>query len=36
VDRLADGAFTFDYLLRPGVVPTSNGLALLRAVGIEV
>jgi hypothetical protein len=35
-DRFADGAMTFDYRLRPGVVPTSNGLALLRAVGIEV
>jgi DNA mismatch repair ATPase MutS len=35
-DRLADGALTFDYRLRPGVVPTSNGIALPRAVGIEV
>jgi hypothetical protein len=35
-DRFADGAMVFDYRLRPGVVPTSNGLALLRAVGIEV
>jgi hypothetical protein len=35
-DRLADGALSFDYRLRQGVVPTSNGLALLRAVGIEV
>ena len=35
-DRFADGAMVFDYRLRPGVVPTSNGLALLRAVGIDV
>jgi DNA mismatch repair ATPase MutS len=35
-DHLADGVLTFDYRLRPGVVPTSNGLALLRVVGIEV
>jgi hypothetical protein len=35
-DCFADGALRFDYRLRPGVVPTSNGLALLRAVGIEV
>jgi hypothetical protein len=35
-DRFADGSITFDYCLRPGVVPTSNGLALLRSVGIEV
>jgi hypothetical protein len=26
----------FDYLLRPGVVPRSNALALMRAVGLEV
>jgi hypothetical protein len=35
-DRFIDGVMSFDYRLRPGVVPTSNGLALLRAVGIEV
>jgi hypothetical protein len=35
-DRFTDGTLSFDYRLRPGVVPTSNGLALLRAVGIEV
>jgi DNA mismatch repair ATPase MutS len=32
----ADGAMTFDYLMRPGVVPHSNGVALMRAVGLEV
>jgi hypothetical protein len=36
VDDFADGAMTFDYRLRPGVVPRSNALALLRAVGIVV
>ncbi len=35
-DGFADGALSFDYRLRPGVVPASNGLAVLRAVGIEV
>jgi hypothetical protein len=35
-DRFEDGALTFDYRMRPGVVRSSNGLALLRAVGIEV
>jgi hypothetical protein len=35
-DRYQDGAMVFDYRLRPGVVRSSNGLALLRAVGIEV
>ena len=31
-----DGAMTFDYKMRPGVVPRSNALALMRLVGIEV
>jgi hypothetical protein len=35
-DRFEDGALTFDYRMRPGVVTTSNALALMRAVGIEV
>ncbi len=35
-DRYEDGAMTFDYLMRPGVVQTTNGLALMRAVGIDV
>jgi DNA mismatch repair ATPase MutS len=35
-DGFSDGALSFDYRLRPGVVPASNGLAVLRAVGIEV
>jgi DNA mismatch repair ATPase MutS len=36
VDQFEDGVMTFDYRLRPGVVPKSNALALLRAVGITV
>jgi DNA mismatch repair ATPase MutS len=36
VDKFEDGVMTFDYRLRPGVVPKSNALALLRAVGITV
>jgi hypothetical protein len=35
-DSFADGAMTFDYRMKPGVVQSSNGLALMRAVGIEV
>jgi DNA mismatch repair ATPase MutS len=35
-DQFEHGAMTFDYRLRPGVVPSSNALALMRAVGLEV
>ncbi len=35
-DRFDNGAMTFDYLMKPGVVRHTNGLALMRAVGIEV
>jgi DNA mismatch repair ATPase MutS len=35
-DHFADGQMTFDYRMRPGVCPSSNGLALMRAVGIVV
>jgi hypothetical protein len=35
-DRFEDGAMTFDYRMRPGVVQSTNGLALMRAVGIDV
>jgi hypothetical protein len=35
-DRFEDRALTFDYRMRAGVVTTSNALALMRAVGIEV
>jgi hypothetical protein len=36
VDEFREGAMHFDYRLRPGVVPHSNALALMRAVGLEV
>jgi hypothetical protein len=35
-DHATDGRLAFDYRLREGVVPSSNGLALLRAVGIDL
>jgi len=35
-DQLADGEMSFDYRMRPGVVPHGNGVALMRAVGLEV
>ena len=36
VDDFTNGAMTFDFRLRPGVVPRSNALALMRSVGIVV
>jgi len=36
VDVLRDGALVFDYRLHPGVVRTSNALALMEAVGLPV
>jgi hypothetical protein len=35
-DEFRAGELTFDYRMRPGVVTTSNALALMRAVGLEV
>jgi hypothetical protein len=35
-DRFVDGHLHFDYRLKPGVVETSNALALMRSIGIEV
>jgi DNA mismatch repair ATPase MutS len=35
-DDFNDGAMTFDYRLRPGVVRHSNALALMRSVGLEI
>jgi hypothetical protein len=35
-DQFQDGRMTFDYHLRRGVVPRSNALALMRAVGLDV
>jgi hypothetical protein len=33
-DRLEDGTMVFDYRMRPGVVRTSNALALMRTLGL--
>jgi MutS domain V len=35
-DQMTDGQVSFDYRLRPGVVPRGNGLVLLRLLGFEV
>ena len=35
-DRFEDGVLTFDYRLKPGVVQSSNAIALMRAVGLDV
>jgi len=35
-DEFDAGGLRFDYRMRPGVVRTSNALALMRAVGLEV
>jgi DNA mismatch repair ATPase MutS len=35
-DGFAGGELSFDYTMRPGVVPHGNGLALMRAVGLKV
>jgi hypothetical protein len=35
-EQVLGSAMTFDYVLRPGVVQSSNALRLMRAVGLEV
>jgi hypothetical protein len=35
-DELRDGRLVFDYRLRPGVVTRSNGVELMRSIGLEV
>jgi hypothetical protein len=35
-DQLVNGEIHFDYRMRPGVVPHSNALALMRAIGLDV
>jgi hypothetical protein len=35
-DAFADGKMVFDYKLRPGVVTKSNGLELMRSIGLDV
>jgi DNA mismatch repair ATPase MutS len=36
VDQLTDGKLSFDYLMRPGVVQTSNAIDLMRQMGLNV
>lgn len=35
-DRFEHGELTFDYKVRPGVVRTSNAIALMRSIGLDV
>jgi MutS domain V len=35
-EQVNDDKMTFDYLLRPGIVQSSNALRLMRAVGIDI
>jgi hypothetical protein len=35
-DRFESGTLSFDYRLKPGVVKSSNAIALMRAVGLDV
>jgi len=35
-DELANGRMTFDYKLRDGVVTKSNGIELMRSIGLDV
>jgi hypothetical protein len=35
-DQLVNGEMAFDYAMRPGVVAHGNGVALMRAVGLDV
>jgi DNA mismatch repair ATPase MutS len=35
-DELTNGRMTFDYKLRDGIVTKSNGLELMRSIGLEV
>jgi hypothetical protein len=36
VDQLVDGKLSFDYIMRPGVVQTSNAIDLMRQMGLNV
>jgi DNA mismatch repair ATPase MutS len=35
-EQITGDAMTFDYVLRPGIVKSSNAIRLMRAIGIEV
>jgi DNA mismatch repair ATPase MutS len=36
VDDFHDGTLTFDYRLRPGIVQSSNAIALMKSIGLDV
>ena len=36
IDQLEAGKLSFDYQLRSGIVTTSNGLELMKSVGLDV
>ena len=36
VDEFRHGSLTFDYRLRPGIVQSSNAIALMRSIGLDV
>ena len=36
VDEFHHGALTFDYRLRPGIVRSSNAIALMKSIGLDV
>ena len=35
-DRFENGVLSFDYRLRPGIVQTSNAIALMQSIGLDV
>jgi hypothetical protein len=35
-DAIVDGRMTFDFRLREGVVTRSNGIELMRSIGLKV
>jgi DNA mismatch repair ATPase MutS len=35
-DHIVDGEMAFDYQMRPGVVTSTNALALLKKIGMEI
>ena len=35
-DHVEDGRMHFDYRIRPGVLASTNALAVMRSVGIEL
>lgn len=35
-DELKDGRINFDYILHPGIITKTNGLELMRSIGLEI